>query len=213
MNRNSTTRLILIILFITALYGCDRPQSTSEEFQEIDTSQDPTQTSYTSNEPVIIETKDGKFTIKPVTEYKVSAIVTRKKSYSDGWQSKIAPFDLVLVWGRLAEPEYDKFIAYTQSDRWYFFEYEAGSPFNTSYVYAHSSNNHIIPANDNIYRAITSIKKRQKVILKGFLVNLRGNNEGQNVWWNTSLSRKDSGDGSCELFYVERIRIGDRVYE
>jgi hypothetical protein len=31
--------------------------------------------------------------------------------------------------------------------------------------------------------------------------------------WNTSLSRSDTGDGACEVFYVDKVRIADREYE
>lgn len=213
MRKTIIIGLIFLILSVPVLYGCDGPVSVAEDSSEIDISKDPVQTSYTSRDTIVIEKGDIRLTMKPLASYKVSAMVARKKSYSDGWQGKVAPVDLVLVWGRLAEPEYDKYMTYTQRDRWYYFEYKAGSPFNNSFVYAHSSNNHIVPANENIYKAIKSVKKKEEAVFEGYLVNLNGNYNGQNVWWNSSLSRKDSGDGSCELFYVERIRVGDKVYE
>ena len=58
-----------------------------------------------SLEPIIKEFKNGRFTIKPVAEYKLSGMVVGKKSYSDDWDGKISPVDLAVVWGKLAEPE------------------------------------------------------------------------------------------------------------
>jgi hypothetical protein len=80
-------------------------------------------------------------------------------------------------------------------------------------VVTHSSNNHIIPDNENIHRAIKSINKKDEVILEGWLVNLKGVYRGKNVFWNTSLSRNDTGNGSCELFYLLKVRINNKVYE
>jgi hypothetical protein len=210
--RRLSISLILLILFLSLVTGCNRPQATREEFGEIDVSQEPSQIQCTSNEPIIKKNEDGEFTITPVAEYKIAAIMVSRKRYHDGWRAEIAPVDLALAWGKLADPEYDKYITYSQSDRWYFYGYKSESPFNNSYVIPHSANNHIIPADENIYKAIKTIKKKQKVILEGFLVNVKGLYKGENFWWNSSLKRTDSGDGSCELFYVKKVRIGTNVY-
>jgi nitrogenase subunit NifH len=82
-----------------------------------------------------------------------------------------------------------------------------------SYIISHSSNNHVIPANENIYQAIKTIREKDRVVLKGLLVNLKGTYKGQTVTWNTSLSRTDIGNDSCELFYVSEVRIETKVYE
>jgi hypothetical protein len=213
MIRKSKLHFIILSLLILILYGCSGPEPTSMEFEDIDTSQEPSQTPYDSNEIITMEIKNGLFTIKPLARYKASVMVAGKKSYSYGWTAKIAPTDLALVWGKLAEPEYDKYITYSQSDRWYFFKYKQGTPFDASYIIRHSANNHIIPATENIQKAIKSIKEKQKIILEGFLVNLKGTYKEEKVWWNSSLTRNDTSDNSCELFYVTKVRIGNNVYQ
>jgi hypothetical protein len=186
---------------------------TGVESDEIDTSQDPIQASYKSDEPIIKEIKNGHFTITPVAEYKISGRVVGKENYSSNWEGEISPVDLTIVWGKLAEPEYDRYISYSQRNRWYFYNYKSGSPFDNSYIISHSGNHHIIPANENVHRAIKTIKEKERVVLEGFLVNIRGTYKGQTVTWNTSLSRTDTVNGSCELFYVSKVRIDTRVYE
>jgi hypothetical protein len=186
---------------------------TGVESDEIDTSRDPVQTSCKSDEPIIREIKNGLFTITPVAEYKISGVVVSKETYSSDWDGKISPIDLAIVWGKVAEPEYDGSISYSQRNRWYFYKLKQRSPFDNSYVISHSGNHHIIPSNENVHRAIKTIKEKERVVLEGFLVNIKGNYKGQTVRWNTSLSRTDTGNGSCELFYVSKIRIDTRVYE
>ena len=88
-----------------------------------------------------------------------------------------------------------------------------GPPFDRTYIARHSSNNHIIPATENVLKAVRSVGKRQKIVLEGLLVNLQGSYKGQRVWWSTSLTRDDSGDHSCELFYVTKVRIDNNVYQ
>jgi hypothetical protein len=207
-----TPPLFLIILLLF-LCGCYRPTPTGVEFDKIDTSHDPVQTPYTSEEPIVIEMKKDVFNLTPLAEYKVSGMVVCKASYSDDWDGKISPVDLAIVWGKLAEPDYGRYITFWHGFRWYNYKWGERSPVDASYIITHSSNNHIIPANENIYRAIKTIKKKDKVVLEGFLVNLKGTYKGQTVTWNTSLSRNDTGYGSCELFYVSKVRIDTKVYE
>jgi hypothetical protein len=204
--------LLILILFIAI--GCDKPQVTGEESGDIDVSQEPVQIKFTSNEPAVLKIEgDSEFTISPVAEYKVAAVVAGKKRYHDGWRADVAPVDLAIVWGKLAGSEYDKYISYSQHDRWYFYELEDGKHFNGSFVISHSANNHIIPANENIFKAIKTIDEKEKIFLEGFLVNVKGRHKGGNFLWNSSLKRTDTGDGSCEVFYVKRLRIGTKVYE
>jgi len=212
MLKKVTILLILPIISLTLLAGCEKPQVAREEFSEIDITQEPVQVQI-SAEPIPRKIKDGEVTITPLAKYAISAVVVGKKSYSNGWTGEIAPVDIALVWGRLADPKYDKYISYGQSDRWYFYEYKPESPFTNQYIITHSANNHIIPANENIHMAIKAVSKKEKVHLEGYLVKITGHYKGGNVWWNSSLTRSDSGDGSCEVFYVKSVKIGYNVYE
>ena len=186
---------------------------TGVEPDEIDTSQDPVQAPYKPDEPIVREIKNGQITITPIAAYKICGVVVGRGTYSSGWDGEISPVDLAIAWGRLAEPECSRYVTYSKGYRWYFYQYKPESPFDNSYIISHSSNNHIIPASENVRRAVKAVKKKDKVILEGFLVNLKGTYNGQPVAWNTSLSRADGGNGSCELFYVSKVRIDTKVYE
>jgi len=211
--RFSCSSLILVIAFVFFLSGCDRPTPTGIEFDKIDTSQDPIQKPCTPDEPIIKEFKSCRFTMIPLAEYKISGVVVSTETYSSDWDGQSSPVDLAIVWGKLTEPENGKYITYSQGSRWYHYKWKEGSPVDNSYVISHSSNNHIIPANENICRAVKTIRRKDRVVLKGFLVNLRGTAKGRTVSWNTSLSRTDTGNSSCELFYVSYVRIETKVYE
>jgi len=213
VKRRLFARFILIILFLSFVSGCDRPRMTGVEPDEIDTSQDPIQMPYKADDPITREVKNGYLMITPVAEYKIFGVVVGKATYSSDWAGEISPVDLAIAWGNLAEPASNRYITYTQGYRWYFYQCKSGSPFDNYYVLSHSSNNHIIPANENIRRAVKTVKKKHKVVLEGFLVNLKGTYKEQPVTWNTSLSRTDAGNGSCELFYVSKVRIDTKVYE
>ncbi|MBI5639466.1 MAG: hypothetical protein HZA17_03475 [Nitrospirae bacterium] len=205
--------LILLLVLLSITFGCSSPEPSGISSDTIDTSMEPVQTSLEEETLLTIGTEKGSFTIKPVASYRISALVARKKSYSSGWGALVAPVDLALAWGRLGEPESMDYISYSQSDRWYYYEYSADSPVDNSYIIRHSANNHIIPANENILKAVRSLGKKDKVLLEGSLVNISGTYEGRKVWWNSSLSRSDTDDGSCEVFYVTKVVIGDMIYQ
>ncbi len=97
--------LVILLLFFP---GCDKPTLTGVESDHIDTAKDPIQKPYPSEDPIVQEIKSGHFRITPVAEYKISGVLVSKESYSDDWESKISPMDLAIVWGKLAEPEYDQ---------------------------------------------------------------------------------------------------------
>lgn len=211
-------KIVVILLIISApiLYFYSQgepPVPSAQDTSIIDVSKDPIQTDYKTKESFKVKNDIGDFTITTVAEYKISAVVASKKGYSMGWQGEMAPVDLALIWGRLPDPENDKYITYSQSNRFYFYHFTEDSPFNYSYIGEHSSNHHIIPATENVYRAIRSIKKKDVIYMEGYLVNIKGGQPGREVWWNSSLTRRDSGNGACELFYVKKVRIGDNVYQ
>lgn len=204
---------MLLGVALCLITACDRPRITGVDSEKMDMSRDPEQTPVTSNDPIVITVKNGSFTLTPKARYCLSGVVASRESYSDGWESIISPLDLAIVWGKLSESGCDKYIFYSQSSRWYFFKTKAGSPFDTTYIYTHSSNNHIVPANKNVSSAVKGIRKKDSVALEGLLVNVTGTYKGKVVVWNSSLSRTDAGNGSCELFYVTKVRIDTHVYE
>ncbi len=193
--------------------ACSKPTPSDVALGEIAASGEPEQIQARDRGPIVIDVKGGRFSLTPVAGYSMSAVVVGKEFYSDRWRSELAPIDLALVWGRLIEPEIEKYVKFSQSDRWYYFEYEDGFPLDASYILIHSSNNHIIPANRNILLAVKSIKRGEKITLTGFLVNAKGRYNDMDFWWNSSLTRNDSEDGSCELFYITAVRRREHVYK
>lgn len=105
-------------------------------------------------------------------------------------------------------------IKFRQSGRYYTFGYQAGAPVNGHYVQNHTSNNHLIPANKNILRALSRAKKGREISLEGYLVDVTATKNGRVAGtWQTSRTREDRGFGACELIYVTKLRLGDEVYE
>lgn len=185
----------------------------SEPISAIDTSLDPVQTELMEADMITLQGEKGEISLSPMATYSVSAKVMSATNYSSDWQAEFEPTDLALAWGDLAEPGYDEGISYTQSGRWYYYNYEADFKADSTYIIEHSSNHHIIPANDTIKNAVRRVKEGQKVKIDGYLVDVRYITTEGEYTQNSSLTRSDSGDGACEVVYVEKLQVEDKLYQ
>lgn len=210
-------RLVIVCLFVafmSAAAGCGSayPATTGVAFEAIDVLRDPVQIPAAGIQPITRETTNGRFVLTPVAEYRISAVVVSRREYRSGWNAELSPVDLALAWGELTEPGNLRSVRFRQSNRWYFYRYQSGT-FGGSFVALHSSNHHIIPTGENVARAVKSLRKGDSVTLEGYLVNVDGRYRNGTVWWRSSLSRADTGDGACELMLVKRVQLGQYLYE
>jgi len=136
--------------------------------------------------------------------FNIKALVLSKKNYTLDKESNIAPIDLALGWGPMSNPAPLKLIRITQSNRFYYFRYDNAPPIPQRQIELNSANMHIIPANRDIKQTLKNVRKGSVVHMTGYLVDARD----KKGWrWNSSRTRDDTGDGACELFYVESIKI------
>jgi len=63
---------------------------------------------------------------------------------------------------------------------------------------------HAVPATDDVESRLRRLRPGQVVQLSGYLVDIRGAN---GFAWNTSLRRDDTGDGACEIMWIERVAV------
>lgn len=154
--------------------------------------------------PMVVERSGMRWQITPQASYQIAARVLHMETYHTGWQSSFSPVDLALGWGKLADPHVDKWIDWSQNTRWYFYHWSEGSPYTNDYILRHSANVHIVPADDNLKRAVLKLSRNNIVLLEGNLINIDTTKGSESHWWHSSLSREDTGDGSCELMWVKR---------
>jgi hypothetical protein len=152
----------------------------------------------------------GAVTITPVAIYRIAGEVMSKRKYTHGWGSEIMPFDLALVWGMLTYPHVQKQLSIKHdSTRMAWFRMKGDDPpVDLEYAMSHGSNNHIIPANDNIREIVENqIRIHDRVVLEGYLVNVEGRNKEQRISLKSSLSRTDADRGACEIIYVTSVQV------
>ncbi len=146
-------------------------------------------------------TDTTEYRIVPKARYRVAARVLSTERYYLGLRSELSPLDLALGWAEMSDPEVDRHIDWYQRGRWYFWQWHAGSPYRNDAIRHASANVHAVPATTNLRRALLALEKNDVVQLEGYLIDVV---EASGERWQSSMSRSDTGDKSCELMYVTR---------
>lgn len=172
--------------------------------------------------------------IDPKAKYSITGRILSKNMKLGMWGLSrydfdyIALIDVVLGWNDISDIKlFEKNISYLKQrkspggGRYYYYYVPGDSIWTVDYVRNHTSHNHIIPASNNVMSVLYSIKKYDVVKMEGYLVDVY---KDGNVVSMTSLSRSDTDGssrarqnnqwgGSCEVFYVKSIQIGNKIYK
>lgn len=179
---------------------------------------DPVQFNLAQGELPPIPMKDWGYTwtLTPRARYQVTARIISIHQYSyelfDN-RARLAPYDFALGWGRMSDPAVDQWITWSQSERWYHYIWSAQSPYPGLEIALHSSNHHLIPANDNLRQALGLAKQNDIIFMEGLLVDAQTTLFGSEFHAPTSLSREDMGDGACEVLYIQRMILNGIEYK
>jgi len=141
------------------------------------------------------------YKITPLANIQLIAKVLSEEHYRTDREAELSPVDLALGWGSMAiKKNLDK-LTITQSNRWYHWRTD-DFPIPRKEIETYSANMHFIPDNDAVKAKLKSIKKGDTVKLKGYLVHIDGNDGWH---WTSSMTRNDTGEGSCEVILLEDI--------
>lgn len=149
----------------------------------------------------------GPFSVTPRAEFRIRARVLGRERYYLGDEAELSPVDLALGWGVMSDQGILDRIEISQGGRWYFTRYDYPAPISDTQIIRHSGNMHMIPANDWVEDKLSEIRTGDLIQARGFLVDV---DRSDGFQWRTSLTRNDTGGGSCELFYLEHLFIEPR---
>lgn len=144
----------------------------------------------------------GNFQLKPLAAFVLDARILHQKIYRYDHGASLVPVDLAVGWGPMSDQAVLDQLKISQSARFYFYEYQHQPPIPREEITSHSTNLHLIPSTDAIESQCKSLRTGELVHLSGLLVQATGPGIGT---WTSSLSRTDSGNGACELVWVEEI--------
>ena len=139
-----------------------------------------------------------------MAEFEIEARVLAKETYTMGRESELSPLDLALGWGTMSDSEVLKQLSISQGNRFYYYRWQNSPPRPPAEIAEHSANMHLIPSTKVVEKIMQTIRVGQVVRIQGKLVEAQASDGWR---WRSSLTRKDTGNGACELIFVEEIRV------
>ncbi len=185
------------------------PASTADP---ISITADPIQSAAPDTTIPMIRKGKERYALLPQARYQLNGRVVSYKKYYYGYMHYLSPWDYATLWGNTEQ--YLPYLKFNQVVRFCLFNTRHPEKVDIAYIQRHMANNHLIPASQNIRRALGKVKKSDLVRIDGFLVNVIGVDKKNRVsHWNSSTTREDTGNGACEIIYVTRLRLNDNIYE
>lgn len=159
----------------------------------------PVQQPLRKPEPFVFD----EFTVTPRAAFDIQARVLSRETYFLGTESDLSPIDLALGWGRMSDQAILDQISVRQGGRWYYTRYALPPPIPEPEIIRTSANMHMIPADAVVERELKRLRRGDLVRIQGYLVDV----DHESGWmWRTSLTREDTGQGACEIIYVEAVQ-------
>jgi hypothetical protein len=146
----------------------------------------------------------GRWRLTPRARYDITARILAREEYRFDRLADLIPEDLALGWGPMSDNKVIRAFDISQSVRFYSWMPKQELPIPRQAVIEHSANTHVIPADAGVVRQLERVRIGQVVHLRGYLVDAL---RDDGVYITTSMTRSDSGPGSCEVLLVEQIEI------
>jgi len=163
--------------------------------------------------PLQTEISDGQvmtidqYLLRPRARFQIRARVLSREDYNWDTEADLSPMDLALGWGVMSDQSVLDRIDIEQRSRWYFTRYDYPAPVPEQAIIRNSGNMHMIPGRPWLESELKKIRRGDIVQLNGYLVDV----DSESGWhWRTSLSRDDSGNGACEIVYLESVVIEEQ---
>jgi hypothetical protein len=203
--------LVVVVLLLAGGWLLRRPRGAVRG-APVDVAIEPLQEPVDPPEVADVERRGHHFSLEKFFRYEIAGEVVSASEYDLTWTNDFFDVDVGLVWGpRLSELK--ERYSFFQMGRWLFWRSKGPvSGEERDYITAHMGNQHLIPAEGhaNVARAIKWIRGGDHVHLRGYLVRIRDENGHQVAV--SSTSRHDTGDGACEIVWVDEVQIGTSVY-
>ena len=161
---------------------------------------EPLQTTVTASD----SWQRGAYQIEPLAGYDITARVLSTRTYWMGRDSNISPVDFAVAWGEMSDQTLIDEFRFSQGSRHLYYRPRGAMPLPMDEVNAHVANMHLIPASDDISKRLEAVSPGQVVTMDGYLVQVHGPN---GFAWKSSLSRTDTGEGACELMWVDQLSV------
>jgi len=207
------TLIVVISLALTVWAGRKKAILPIEQEILADVKSEPEQKER-SERAIKLDWKGAHYVLYPVAEYDIRGmVVTRNdiRGFTDIYHtsSSVDVVDVCLIWG-----DNTREAVYRNSEFW-------SEPFSCWYrpkndrgaAAFHSdqlSNTHLLAKDESLAKQLNSIRLGDQIRLTGKLVNYHPAGASEQMR-KSSLVRSDSGNGACEVMYVEAVQFLNRA--
>jgi hypothetical protein len=161
----------------------------------------------TQQQPFTFAYRGENYAIEPVADYELWGLVVTHNDitgFTDIMHTKdsVDIKDICVIWGTNANADEYRKVSYSSGDFICYFEY----PYGTNFDQFALSNNHLLADNEAIRDQIRQTHIGDQIHLQGLLVNYH---RQSNPDWTrrTSTTRQDTGNGACEVIFVQDYEI------
>jgi hypothetical protein len=136
--------------------------------------------------------------------YDITARVLRREIYRVDGGAALAPVDLAVGWGPLSDSRIVDQLEFSQMGRFFYWQPRnpATFPLDPATLIAHGAQMHLILRRRTSTAGFAGCGPDRSQPFGGFLVDVSGPG---GFTWHTSLTRTDTGDGACEIVWVETL--------
>jgi len=195
---------LIFVITIIAWFEKDRLAKYHQMHAELN--QDPIQEEMSAPQ-FSFDYRDETYHVQPLARYELWGLVVSHNNitgildmYHD--ENSVDTKDLCLIWGNnLTSNDYKK-VSYSSGAWTCYYQYPYGVDFYPDAL----SNNHLLTADDAVRERIGQVRIGDQVHIQGMLVKYQAESN-PSFWRDSSMVRTDTGDGACEVVYVESIDI------
>lgn len=138
--------------------------------------------------------------VTPLASYRISARLLHRERYRWDAMSDISPVDFGVGWHEMSDQSVVDVFSFSNSNR--FLSWNSSDP-SAPAAAVSAANMHMLPATDRVRDRLLDLDNGDLFEAKGYLVSVE--RPGMNPW-RSSLSRDDTGNGACEIMWVEEVR-------
>jgi hypothetical protein len=144
------------------------------------------------------------YTLKPLANFAASARLLSVAWYGHGRESELSPVDLGISWGAMSDSRNINALEWSHDSRFLSYRYDdRGPPIAQLVLNREIANLHVIPASQSVLKRIEALPAGSRVFVQGTLVRA----DASDGWyWQSSLTRDDTGAGACELIWLTDVR-------
>ena len=157
--------------------------------------------------PFDFEYRNRSYSIEPVADYELWGLVVTHNdimgmtdiTHDD---DSVDIKDICVVWGDNVQNNDYRDVSYSSGDFTCYYQYDRPMDFKHDQL----SNNHLLSEDEEVRDRIRNIRIGDQVHLNGMLVNYSA---AATPDWkrNTSTNRIDTGNGACEVIFVEEFHV------